>query len=116
MNGCPKVKCPHHYKDCGGFLQHTGLLGAVQPIVLHPVEEEAQGQHPGHRHQQQGDQEPGHVLLVAPDLEVILTPVTDIDHVLLQPQALADTNFVTEEREWRLLWNGGSLLLDIGVV
>ena len=110
------VTSPHHYKDCGGFLQHAGLLGAIEPVVLHPVEEEAQRQHPGHRHQQQGDEEPGHVLLVAPHLQVILSPVADIDHVLLQPQALADTNFVTEEREWRLLLKGGPLLLDIGVV
>ena len=109
------MNCPHHYEDRGGFLQHTGFLGAVQPVVLHPVEEEAERQHPGHHHQEQGEEEPGHVLLVAPHLQIILAPIADIDHVLLEPKTLADANFVTEEREWRLLLNGRSLLLEINI-
>ena len=83
--------------------------------MLHPVEEEAERQHPSKQDQGQGEEELAPVLLVAPHLEVVLSPVFDIHHILLKPQALPNSDLVTEEGERGVLLDREALALDIGV-
>ena len=92
----------HHNKYSCSLLEWAKILGKVQPVVLHPVEDQPQ-QSTSHQDHHQGCQELPEIVLISPNFQLVLFSFIYNNHTVLDCRASSSANLEIEEGERKFI-------------